>query len=202
MPFVTEELWHRLPQRPQETAETIAHARFPEWQAVHDFGKEAAHFDDVFATVRAVRGLAADYGLTSQIQAFVEGPNNEDRAGLESQCSVRHTLIKGCEKIVCVPAASDVPPGCVVASVSSSIQVHLLVSGLVDFDQELSKLAKKLTLNETQLQRTTALTQKPDWSKTPEDVRAHTQKRLDDLEAEKAALLQAQANFDKLRSSA
>ena len=113
-----------------------------------------------------------------------------------------HTLIKSCKKNVCVPAASDVPPGCVVASVSSSIQVHLLVSGLVDFDQELSKLAKKLTLNETQLQRTTALTQKPDWSKTPEDVRAHTQKRLDDLEDEKATLLHALANLDKLRGSA
>ena len=118
---------------------------------------------------------------------------------LASQLSVMHTLIKGCESIVCVPSASDVPAGCVVASVSATIQVHLLVRGLVDVDQELSKLAKKLTLNDTQLQRTEALTQKPEWSKTPEDVRASTQQRLDDLQAEKAALLQAQANFERLR---
>lgn len=201
MPFVTEELWHRLPVRPQETCETIAHTRFPPWNPTHDFAAEAAQFDDVFASVRAVRALAADYGLTSKIQAFVEVQNAESRNVLSTQCSVMHTLIKGCESIVCVSQASEVPAGCVVASVSATIQVHLLVSGLVDFDQELSKLAKKLTLNETQLQRTVALTQKPDWSKTPEDVRASTNQRLDDLEAEKAALLKAQANFESLRSS-
>lgn len=199
MPFVTEELWHRLPARPSETAQTIAHARFPPWLAAHEFTAEAARFDEAFASVRAVRGLAADYGLTSKITAFVEVSDGATREMLASQLSVMHTLIKGCESIVCVPSASDVPAGCVVASVSATIQVHLLVRGLVDVDQELSKLAKKLTLNDTQLQRTEALTQKPEWSKTPEDVRASTQQRLDDLQAEKAALLQAQANFERLR---
>ncbi|SHO78257.1 Mitochondrial and cytoplasmic valyl-tRNA synthetase [Malassezia sympodialis ATCC 42132] len=201
MPFVTEELWHRLPSRPGETSETIAHARFPTWNDTHDFGAQAAQFEDVFASVRAIRGLAADYGLTSQIQAYIEAPDAAVRAMLSSQQSVMHTLIKGCESVACVAQASDVPAGCVVASVSASIQAHLLVRGLVDIDQELSKLAKKLALNETQLQRTTALTQKPDWAKTPEDVRATTEQRLHDLEGEKAALMQAQANFEHLRSA-
>lgn len=201
MPFVTEELWHRLPARPAETSETIALTRFPEWNAAHDYATEAAHFDDVFASVRAVRGLAADYGVTSKLQVFLEVSDVSARSMLDTQRPVMQTLIKGCESIQVVDAASAVPAGCVVASVSSSIQAHLLVRGLIDIDQELSKLAKKLTLNETQLQRTTALTQKAEWAKTPEDVRANTQQRLDDLTAEKTALLQAQANFEKLRGA-
>ncbi|KAL4402370.1 valine--tRNA ligase [Malassezia pachydermatis] len=199
MPFVTEELWHRLPSRPEETSETISLTRFPEWNATHDFRTEAAQFDEVFASVRAIRGLAADYGLTSKIQAFVEVRDDSARSVMDAQRGVMHTLIKGCEKVDVVAQANDVPPGCVVASVSASIQVHLLVRGLVDIDQELSKLAKKLTLNETQLQRTLALTQKPEWAKTPDDVRANTEQRLQDLQGEKDALLRAQANFENLR---
>lgn len=199
MPYVTEELWHRLPQRPQETAETIALSRLPEWRAEHSFEKEASEFDEAFASVRAARGLAADYGLTSKIQVFIETAVDSTRAMLDTQRSVVHTLVKGCESVSVVGQASEVPPGCVVASVSATIQVHVLVRGLVDVDQELSKLAKKLTLTETQLSRTSALTQKPEWSKTPEDVKTSTQQRLDDLEAEKKALLQAQTNFENLR---
>ena len=93
----------------------------------------------------------------------------------------------------------QVPSGCVVASVAAGVNAHVLVRGLVDVDQELSKLAKKLTLNDTQLQRSVALTEKPDWSKAPEDVRRTTLDRIADLEAEKNALAQAQQNFEQLR---
>ncbi|WFD30714.1 valine--tRNA ligase [Malassezia sp. CBS 17886] len=199
MPYVTEELWHRLPPRPEAAPETIALASFPEWNARHDFPHAAAAFDDVFASVRAVRGLAADYGLTSKIQVFLETADAATRVVLASERPVMVTLIKGCDSVELVAAASDVPPGCVVASVSANIQAHVLVRGLVDVDQELSKLAKKLTLTDTQLQRTLALTQKPEWARTPEDVRASTEQRLRDLDAERYALVQAQANFGNLR---
>ena len=200
MPYVTEELWHRLPQRPGETSETIALTQLPAWSEQHSFPEAAAQFDEVFASVRAARGLAADYGLTSKIRVFVETNVEATRAMLDTQRSVMHTLIKGCDEVSVVQAPSDVPSGCVVASVSSTIQVHVLVRGLVDVDQELSKLAKKLTLTETQLSRTQALTQKPEWSKTPEDVRTSTQNRIDDLLAEKKALEQARVNFESLRA--
>lgn len=199
MPYVTEELWHRLPQRPGEDAKTIALARMPEWSSVHAFPEHAAAFDEVFAAVRAARGLAANYGLTSQIQVFIEASDAGTREMLETQRSVVHTLVKGCTSVECLASPDDVPSGCVVASVSSTIQVHVLVRGVVDVDQELSKLTKKLTLTETQLARTQALTEKPEWAKTPEDVRTSTQQRLDDLVAEKKALVQAQANFERLR---
>lgn len=199
MPFVTEELWQRLPDRPGESAQTIALTAFPSFQQDHDFPRDAAAFDEVFASVRAVRGLAADYGLTAKIQAFLETGNPATREMLDSQRAVMQTLIRGCQSIETVAGAGEVPAGCVVASISASIQVHVLVRGLVNVDQELSKLAKKLTLTDTQLQRTAALTQKPDWSKTPEDVRASTEQRLHDLEAERTALVRAQQNFENLR---
>ncbi|WFD41451.1 valine--tRNA ligase [Malassezia psittaci] len=199
MPYVTEELWHRLPLRPEESSQTIALTRLPEWSKEHSYPQQAAQFDEVFAAIRAARGLAADYGLTSKIQVYVETNSSTTQEMLQTQRSVMYTLIKGCDAVHVVGQPSEVPSGCVVASVSSTIQVHVLVRGQVDVDQELSKLAKKLTLTETQLSRTVALTQKPEWSKTPEDVRTSTQQRLNDLQAEKHALEQARVNFESLR---
>ncbi|WFD35941.1 valine--tRNA ligase [Malassezia cuniculi] len=199
MPFVTEELWQRLPRRPAEKAESISVSRFPPVLEAHSFERDAALFEQVFASVRAIRGLAADYGLTSRINVSLEVTDPETHAIFESQRSIVHTLVKGAESVEVVKSASDVPSGCVVASVAAGVNAHVLVRGLVDVDQELSKLAKKLTLNETQLQRSVALTEKPDWSKAPEDVRRTTLDRIADLEAEKNALIQAQQNFEKLR---
>ena len=99
MPFVTEELWQRLPDRPGESAQTIALTAFPSFQQDHDFPRDAAAFDEVFASVRAVRGLAADYGLTAKIQAFLETGNPATREMLDSQRAVMQTLIRGCQSI-------------------------------------------------------------------------------------------------------
>ena len=199
MPFVTEELWQRLPRRAAEKAESISVSRFPPALEAHSLERDAASFELVFASVRAIRGLAADYGLTSRINVSLEVTNPETHAIFESQRSVIHTLVKGCEPVEVVKSSAEVPSGCVVASVAAGVNAHVLVRGLVDVDQELSKLAKKLTLNDTQLQRSVALTEKPDWSKAPEDVRRTTLDRIADLEAEKNALAQAQQNFEQLR---
>lgn len=199
MPFVTEELWQRLPRRPEDPTPSISISRFPPVLEAHSFERDAAAFELVFASVRAVRGLAADYGLTSRIRIALEVTEPDTRATFESQKQVVHTLVKGCESVEIVQSAAEVPGGCVVASVAAGVNAHVLVRGLVDVDQELSKLAKKLTLNATQLQRTVALTEKADWVKAPEDVRSSTLGRIADLEAEKTALTQAQTNFEQLR---
>lgn len=68
MPFVTEELWQRLPRRPQDSTLSICKASFP----VHSDGFENAQafkdFEVVFSTIKAVRSIAAPYGLRTNLQ--------------------------------------------------------------------------------------------------------------------------------------
>ena len=68
MPFVTEELWQRLPRRPNDATPSIMVSAFP----VNDpaFVSEVAdkQFDLVFLTLKAARSLAASYTLQNDIQ--------------------------------------------------------------------------------------------------------------------------------------
>jgi valyl-tRNA synthetase len=69
MPYVTEELWQRLPRRSSETAQSISMAAFPEASdAAADAEAEAA-FDLVFLSTKASRSLAVQYGIQSGLQS-------------------------------------------------------------------------------------------------------------------------------------
>lgn len=64
MPFITEELWQRLPRRPDDPTETIVLAAFPLPEAGRRDADARRDFDRVFASVRALRSLAASVKLT------------------------------------------------------------------------------------------------------------------------------------------
>jgi valyl-tRNA synthetase len=86
MPFVTEELWHRLPRIPNDTTPSIMVSRYPVFvsmRAIHhshpyphwlvqdkDFVFEDAtkEFTLAFSAVKTSRSLAASYNLQKDIQ--------------------------------------------------------------------------------------------------------------------------------------
>ena len=69
MPFVTEELWQRLPRRPEDKTRSISLAPFPEAsEAASDPESEAA-FDLVFACTKSARSIAGLYGVQSGLQS-------------------------------------------------------------------------------------------------------------------------------------
>lgn len=189
-----------------------------------------ADFEVVFATVRAARSLAADYNLTSNIQGecavprmlsesaesllisfaiaqlaflplvFLESKDDSSPEMLRSQSPTIQTLIKGCNSVSVVPA-SDIPAGCAVSSISTSVSAHVLVRGLVNIDAELGKLSKKLDLAINAVERAQAPTKKDEWKNAPEEVRTNTEERIKGLEAECEALRNAIRNFESIRDA-
>ncbi|KAJ1598445.1 hypothetical protein NDA14_000750 [Ustilago hordei] len=147
MPFVTEELWQRLPRRAGEKAESIALASYPVYMASRDDATAEASFEEVFAAVRAIRGMCTDYNLLKDVQVFLETSDASFQQTLKGSSEVVTTLVKGCTSVTVAPNASEVPKGCAVSSISSRLNAHLLIRGLVNIDQELAKLDKKLQLN-------------------------------------------------------
>lgn len=69
MPYVTEELWQRLPRRATETAQSISMAAFPEQSDAAADPKAEAAFDLVFQSTKASRSLAVQYGIQSGLQS-------------------------------------------------------------------------------------------------------------------------------------
>ncbi len=200
MPFVTEELWQRLPRRAAEKAESIALTRYPVYMASRDDARAEAAFEEVFAAVRAVRGMCTDYNLLKDVQVFLETSDAGFQQILTSSSDVVATLVKGCTSVNVVSSAADVPKGCAVSSISSRLNAHLLIRGLVNIDQELAKLDKKLQLNAVGIDKISAPMNKPqEWSRMPQEVKDSTAEKLKNLEAEKQAMLAAKAQFESIR---
>lgn len=90
MPFVTEELWQRLPRRPNDPCPSIMMAAYPVhvslrpcWlisSTLNEVGQDAASvfeqadrdFDSVFNAIRTGRSLAASYSLQTDIQRKID----------------------------------------------------------------------------------------------------------------------------------
>jgi len=63
MPFVTEDLWQRLPRRPEDDCESIMISSFPERLAEQDFPEAEADFEMVLETIKAARSIVGLYNL-------------------------------------------------------------------------------------------------------------------------------------------
>jgi len=68
MPFVTEELWQRLPRRPDDPTPSIMVSAFPEHDSAFIFDEADKQFDLIFNGIKTGRSLAASYNLQSDIQ--------------------------------------------------------------------------------------------------------------------------------------
>jgi len=63
MPFVTEELWQRLPRRPNDTNPTIVKAAYPRYtEELNDPDAEKS-YDLAFSVVKGIRSMQAEYGV-------------------------------------------------------------------------------------------------------------------------------------------
>ncbi|KDN44896.1 putative VAS1-valyl-tRNA synthetase [Tilletiaria anomala UBC 951] len=200
MPYVTEELWHRLPRRPDETQQTISLTAYPAPNKQERENDEAERqFEQVFAAVKTVRGLATQYGVTSDIQVFLEAKDDATATLVGGQDSVISTLVKGCRSVRVVRSAADVPAGCAVSQVTTTLNAHLLVRGLVNIDQELAKLDKKLDIVQAQLSKNEAQRTQADWGRRPENVRKQVEDAYKTLEAERDAIVSAKKNFESIK---
>ncbi|KAJ1679950.1 valine--tRNA ligase, partial [Spiromyces aspiralis] len=143
MPFVTEELWQRLPRRPGDTTSSISVARFPEELPEREDVEAEKGFDLVMSVVRAARSLIADYGVTAKSSIYVASSMERHHWLMAAETDGIRTLIKGCQLVTALGVGETPPPGCAVSIVTDEISVLLLVRGKVDIDKEVDKLEKR-----------------------------------------------------------
>jgi len=63
MPFVTEELWQRLPRRPNDTNPTIVKAAYPRYREELNNPDAEKSYDLAFSVVKGIRSMQAEYGV-------------------------------------------------------------------------------------------------------------------------------------------
>ncbi|CAK5273624.1 unnamed protein product [Mycena citricolor] len=200
MPFVTEELWQRLPRRPNDSTPTIMLAAYPVFTEDYVFESADRQFNLVFSALKTGRSLASSYNLQSNIQLFIHAQTESEVALFESQASTIVSLTKGCKSAQVVRDIKNIPEGCGGAVVTPSVAVHALVRGLVDLDVEIAKCDKKLDVVRNNLQRLAKVESQADYETTvPENVREANAEKRKTIEAELATLELSKAMFVKLQ---
>jgi valyl-tRNA synthetase len=142
MPFVTEEIWQKLPRGAGSTR-TIALAAFPvEEPSWHDESADAAArlLQELITTIRTAR---AERGVppSRRIAAIVQGSGEADRQLLDRHCDYVMRLA-GLDEL---RYADEIPRDMdTVTRVVRDMQIHLPLAGVVDREAEKARLRKDL----------------------------------------------------------
>jgi valyl-tRNA synthetase len=192
MPYVTEELWQRLPRRAGDMTPSIVVAAYPSYRG--DFlDEEAAHkYGLLLACSRGIRSLAAEYGVKQGGNAFIVARDaaQYDLIDVET-AQIRALATKAIESITIAKDTVAVPLGSAVYTASSTITVFLDVANTVDASL-IAKTKEKLAKAEDSAVKQRKLIESTEWLE-------HTSAAL--REQEHAKLAAAEAAVDNLKET-
>ena len=201
MPFVTEELWQRLPGRGtlgSEEPETIMLAPYPE--ADDNFMNEEAEksMDETMKIVKACRSLRSSYNIANKtLSVFYLKASGPTATAASKQTSDIQTLGKASEVHLNV-AESEVPATVGTLVVDDQLVVHMDIKG-VDFTVEIARLQKTLKTTTPQIE-TLQKKMSADGYETnvPDELKASNIAKMEALVKKKEDVEAAIANFERL----
>ena len=200
MPFISEEMWQRLPKRSTEKSVTIVKASYPVYNKEYDNAEAANAYELVLNITKEARSLLAEYGIIKNGKIFVESNHNSSFETAASQKDSIVSLIKAIDEVTVVRTAAEIPEGCVLKSVNPDVNVHLLVKGHVDIDAEIAKVQKKLekiTKSKTGMEKT--MNSKDYESKANAEAQAANKVKLENTVAEIEGLEATIENLKRLK---
>lgn len=144
MPFVSEELFQRLPRA--DRTPSICVAVYPV-VAASPWRNETLERDVEFVqrAARVIRSARSDYNIPNKTKtdAYVVCSDAATAAVLGRFADDLATQAY-CGVVRLAGAEAEAPPaGCAILTVSAQCEVHLMLKGLIDADKELAKLQTK-----------------------------------------------------------
>uniref|UniRef100_A0A672N205 Valine--tRNA ligase n=1 Tax=Sinocyclocheilus grahami TaxID=75366 RepID=A0A672N205_SINGR len=202
MPFVTEELFQRLPRRlAQDSTSSICVTLYPEtsefcWHS-EDIDRQ---MEFVMSVVKTIRSLRADYNLTkTRADCYLQCIDSDTAALVQTYSLQIQTLSYSQAIYPVVGGDSTIPQGCGVAIASDKCTVHLMLKGLIDLEKEVTKLTAKKGELEKQMEKMKEKMAKNDYKeKVPVKVQEGDAEKLRQNETELQKVNEAIENFRKM----
>ena len=204
MPFLTEELWQRLPRRPNDKCPSIMKAAYPERRTEFDDTVSEEAYELVLALSKAIRSLAASYDIKEHAQIVIKPQSAKVaatcRAQLASVKSLGGKYTYGPESSVKVLSPEDPnPTGSIPQAVGTEAAVFLHVRDRIDIDKEIEKAkTRRDKANET-IQKQKKLMHGDGWSKMKKSVQETEQRKLEEAESEVTVLQGSIDQFTRLK---
>lgn len=201
MPFITEELWQRLPRRPSDKTESIMYARYPEYNPAFDDKAAETAYELVLNTSKALRSILAQYEVKEKSDVIIQASDATSHATIAAEVpSIKSLGGKYVGEITVLnPENKTRPSGCVVAPVGAEAAVYLKVSKEVALEQE-AKATANLAKAQEVVVRQQKMMNTPGWKeKVKPEVQEQEEKRLREAESEAALIEEQIRELEKLR---
>ena len=201
MPFLTEELWQRLPRRPGDKCPSIVIAKYPTYNKSLDDPASEEAYDLILSASKGIRSLMATYAIKDSGQITIQlSTPTAYKTCKDELASIRSLSGKGVSEISILSSQDPKPAGTVAYAVSSEAAVFLQVKGRVDIQAEIGKIQKRLERANEGVKKVKAVLKAEGYA---EKVRAEVQeaerKKLEDGEAEVKVLQESLEQFEALR---
>ena len=199
MPFVTEELWQRLPNMLLlESTESIMLAAYPKSVAAWHNPVVQSQMDLAKECINNARSMRTQYSIANHVKTnfYFRTENVDIRGLLEAQADDFCTLCRG---NFFVAEDNDTPKACSIKVVNDELSILVDLTGIVDWDQEITRLTKDM---EKLLPLTESLHRKivsPGYDKVPDAVKEQNTQKLSQYSTEMQNLQNAIAEFENLR---
>ncbi|KAF1818126.1 uncharacterized protein K489DRAFT_328184 [Dissoconium aciculare CBS 342.82] len=200
MPFLTEELWQRLPRRPSDTTKSVVVASYPQYDSALDDPTSERAYELLNGCAKAIRSLFAEYGIKENGKAFVQPLNAEAQATATAESAAIKSLAgKAIAELSLLGPEDSIPPACAVYPVSVAVAVFVqLPKENVDADAEIkrtkAKLAKAVDAVRAQEKEITSL-----GADVAGEVREKSEARLRDVRNEQRMFEESIARFETLK---
>ncbi len=185
MPFITEELWGAIAERPK----MLVHADWPEYGAeLHD-ADATARMHWVISTIEAIRSARAQMHVPAgaKIPLILQELDDFGRAVLADN----EALIFRMARIDAVSEQAELPKGCVTIPVSGGT-FALPLADIIDVEEEKARLEKTLGKLEKEIGGLKGRLSNPKFAENaPAEVVAEAQANLSDREEDAAKLTEA-----------
>jgi len=194
MPYVTEELYQRLPRRTVDSPPSVCVTPYPEELPWRDttLEDEISLLQSIVKTIRSIR---QEYNLTRAKPEVYVVFSEQSLAQTVNKYTDTACTLSSSERIHVV-CEEKPPQGCAVATVSDKCEVHVLLKGVVDVAKEITKLESKKEKLNGQLGKLREAMEIADYvTKVPENVQQQNIEKLKQLETELGKIEKAITSF-------
>ncbi|XP_058023705.1 valine--tRNA ligase, mitochondrial [Ahaetulla prasina] len=198
MPFVTEELWQRLPKTDLETSPSICVARYPSPERLRHWcnPEEEANFLLVQQIIQVIRSMRATYQLTkARPTVYLACSETAPWAAYEKYQEPLQTLsFSGSVNLLPNSEEMELPLNCLAVKANGHTSVYMDLQDLVDPHKELLKLTSRQQKLKQQLANLTEKLQKQNSLK----AKMNHEQKISLLRSELQHIEQAFATFQKM----
>jgi len=183
MPFITEELWQRLPRREGDKSSImISSYPLPDLSLIDAKAEEVMTFSD--EVVHKLRSIRNSYGLAPKLSAEISfWASSDESYALIQSISTYISTLTNCKLVSILRQNDQTPPQTAVIIINDSLRIYLSIAG-VDIDKEVVKLKGLLKKAEDSIAQLEKLIAGPLYRNTPAEKQQKDKERIIELNKE------------------